>query len=35
MGTDSVHLTEMAYRKIAESITQMSEGRDAVFSGGK
>ncbi len=24
MGTDSGHLTEMAYRKIAESITQMS-----------
>jgi hypothetical protein len=35
MGTDSVNLTEIAYRKIAESITQMSEGRDAVFSGGK
>jgi hypothetical protein len=35
MGTDSVHLTEPAYRKIAECITQMSEGRDAMFSGGK
>jgi hypothetical protein len=32
MGQDSVHLTERAYGKLAE---KMSEGFEAVFSGGK
>jgi hypothetical protein len=35
MGQDSVHLTEAGYGKMAEEIFQMSEGFEAVFSGGK
>ncbi len=35
MGQDSVHLTEKAYGKLAEEIFPMSEGFEAVFSGGK
>jgi hypothetical protein len=35
MGQDSVHLTESGYGKMAEEIFQISEGFEAVFSGGK
>jgi hypothetical protein len=35
MGQDPVHFTEKAYGKLAEGIFQMSEGLEAVFSGGK
>jgi hypothetical protein len=35
MGSDPVHLTDQGYGKLAESIFQMAEGIDAVFSGGK
>jgi hypothetical protein len=35
MGQDPVHLTESGYGKMAEEIFQISEGFEAVFSGGK
>jgi len=35
MGSDPVHLTDQGYGKVADSILQMAEGIDAVFSGGK
>ncbi len=35
MGSDPVHLTDQGYSKVADSILQMAEGIDAVFSGGK
>jgi hypothetical protein len=35
MGADPVHLTDQGYGKLADSIFQMAEGIDAVFSGGQ
>ncbi len=35
MGADPVHLTDQGYGKLADSIFQMAEGIDAIFSGRK
>jgi hypothetical protein len=35
MRTDPLHLTDQGYGKLADSIFQMAEGMDAIFSGGK
>jgi hypothetical protein len=35
MGQDPVHLTGDGYAKLANGVVKMSEGLDAVFSGGK